>query len=132
MSSLATTALPSSARSKLLIPPSASSSVVCPLFTSYATTLCCADLRRSASHDRNGSLLDITSTGPAVRLANIVCACLRHSGVRSEYTRRDPSDVQRRSLFSVTYVPAGALTVALLPVARFQITGSKVAPLNWR
>jgi hypothetical protein len=60
---------------------SGTSSRYCPDFTSIAPTLRRLPMRRRSSHDRNGSLLLWTNTGPVVICANVSRAFLRHSAV---------------------------------------------------
>src|SRR4051812_37292200 len=89
-------------------------------------------MRRRSSQARNGSLLFCTMTGPDVMFVNIAVAFFFQSVVCTATTTFVPPAVHRTSLCSATYLPAGSLSEATLPVARFQIAGSSDSPFNDR
>ena len=76
-------------------------------------------------------MLDCTYTGVTpVIAANVSRTRVRHACVWVLNTRPLPSGVQRTSLFSATYLPAGSLSVTDLAVAFVQTTGSYTSPLK--
>src|SRR5262249_3323670 len=84
-------------------------------------------IRRRSSHARNGSLLEWTTTGPAVSYWNRSAAFFRHSEPRSVNQSCLPSLDHCGSELSATCLPAGKLIFVTLALALSHIIGSNTS-----
>src|SRR6185503_20524059 len=83
-----------------------------------------------SSQARNGSLLECTTTGPAVSYLNLSAAFFCQESALKLSNNREPSADHSSSALSAACLPAGRFTLTNLPVVRSQIIGSNVALLS--